>query len=229
MLASTAPFHQPARAEVLVRAQGRCRMVSGGYEAFNGHCLFKHKQAGGTDAYVVELDDGSDYTFSGPNPQALSVQTYRGIRNVQHKAEQDHDVFVWDDGEPRRLSVRLDHLRNPDAKFEDDPQKATTGTLIGEAVGALLGSLISGSGRSTSTETARVGAPVTEVQSLVGVKGGSAEAELTRRGYIYRGGSQGIASSFTFFEQPRTGNCVGVETVDGRYQKILYADRSSCN
>jgi hypothetical protein len=71
----SAPFAPAAMAEVLVRAQGRCKLMSGGYEAFNGHCTFKHKKAGNTDAYVVKLDDGTDFNFSGPGVQALSVQT----------------------------------------------------------------------------------------------------------------------------------------------------------
>jgi hypothetical protein len=46
----SAPFAPPARAEVLVRAQGRCKLMNGGYAAFNGHCTFKHKKAGAVDA-----------------------------------------------------------------------------------------------------------------------------------------------------------------------------------
>ena len=228
LLTASTPFHEAAHAEVLLRAQGRCKLVSGGYESYNGHCIFKHKAAGGTDAYVVKLDDGTDFVFRGPNPQALSVQTYSGIRNVRHNARPDHDVFIWNDGERRRLSVRLDHVQNPDVRFEDKPQKADTGTLLGAAVGALIGNLITGGGSSTSTETARMGAPVSELQSLVGVKGRSGEAELIRKRYIYRGGSTGIASKFSFWEQPRTNNCVGVQTADGRYQKIEYTDKSNC-
>ncbi|QEY33348.1 hypothetical protein EVJ50_03975 [Synechococcus sp. RSCCF101] len=224
----------PSRAEVLVRAQGRCKLVSGGLKDYNGHCLFKHKAAGGSDVFVVRLDDGSNFVFRGPNTQALSVQTYSGIRNVRHKAERDHDVFIWDDeGERRRLSVRLDHVQNPDVTFEDEPQQASTGALVGAAVGALIGNLIGGGDSSTSTsrsrESASVGAPVGELQDLVGRKGGQAEPNLVRRGYIYRGGSTGISSKFSFWEQPGTGNCVGIETSDGRYQKIVYADRSSCD
>ena len=82
----SAPFAPAAMAEVLVRAQGRCKLISGGYPAFNGHCTFKHKKAGNIDAYVVKLDDGTEFNFSGPNAQALSVQTYDGIRSVSHRA-----------------------------------------------------------------------------------------------------------------------------------------------
>jgi hypothetical protein len=228
LFTASLPFHQAARAEVLVRAQGRCLLRSGSYEAYNGHCVFKHKQSGGSDAYVVKLDDGTDFTFRGPNPQALQVQTYRGITNARHKAAGNTDVFMWNDGEERYLSVKLDQVQNPDAKFEDEPQKATTGSLLGAAVGALIGGLIAGNNTGTASEPARVGAPVSELQSLVGVKGGSAEGEMTRKGYTYRGGAQMGDSAFTYWQQPRTDNCVAVRTTDGRYQSITYTETSNC-
>jgi hypothetical protein len=228
LLVASAPFHQIASAETLVRAGGRCKLTSGGYEAFNGHCIFKHKAAGGTESFVVKLDDGTDFIFSGPNPQALQLQTYRGIVNVRHNAKPDHDLFLWNDGEERRLSVKLDNVQNPDVTFESEPQKATTGSLVGAALGALIGGLITGSSKGGSTETARVGAPVSELQSLVGVRGSSAEAELTRKGYTYRGGDQMGDSSFTYWEQSRTNNCVAVRTTDGRYQSITYAEPQKC-
>lgn len=228
LLMASAPFHQSASAETLVRAGGRCKLESGGFVAFNGHCSFRHKAAGGTDSYVVKLDDGTDFIFSGPNAQALQLQTYRGIVNVRHNAKPDHDLFLWNDGEERRLSVKLDSVQNPDAQFEDEPQKATTGSLLGAAVGALIGGLIGGSNKGGSSEPARVGAPVSDLQSLVGVKGASAESELTRKGYTYRGGDQIGDSAFSYWEQPRTNSCVAVRTTDGRYQSITYAEPSKC-
>ena len=224
----SAPFAPAAMAEVLVRAQGRCKLMSGGYEAFNGHCTFKHKKAGNTDAYVVKLDDGTDFNFSGPGVQALSVQTYAGVRNVKHKAQADHEVFSWNDGEARRLSVRLDQVQNPDVRFDDPPQKADTGTLLGAAVGALIGGLITGK-PVTTTEPAREGAPVSDLQSLVGARGGQAEGTLTSKGYTYRGGTKLADSSFTYWEQPSTNNCVTIRTTDGRYQSITYTKPSNCN
>jgi hypothetical protein len=228
LLMASIPFQQTAMAEVLVRAQGRCKLTSGGFDAFNGHCTFKHKSAGGRDSYVVKLDDGTDFVFSGPNPQALQVETYSGIKNVRHNEKPDHDLFLWNDGEERRLSVKLDQVSNPDADFDSPPQKVTTGSLVGAALGALIGGLIAGNTRSSSTEPARVGAPVTELQSLVGVKGASAEAELTRKGYTYRGGDQIGDSAFSYWQQPRTSNCVAVRTTDGRYQSITYSEPQKC-
>lgn len=229
LLTASAPFHQAALAEVLVRAQGRCKLTSGEFVAFNGLCTFKHKAAGGRDAYIVRLDDGTEFNFSGPSPEALQVETYNGIRNVRHNAKPDHDLFLWTDGEERRLSVKLDRVENPDAQFEDSPQQASSATLLGTAVGALIGGLIAGNAnRSSSSQPARVGAPVPELQSLVGVRGSSAEAEMTRRGYTYRGGDQMGDSAFVFWQQPRSSNCVAVRTSDGRYQSITYAEPKRC-
>ncbi len=224
----TAIAPQAALAEVLVRAQGRCKLSSGGYVPFNGHCTFKHKQAGGVDAYVVKLDDGTEFNFSGPNPQALSVQTHAGIRNVRHTAQPDHDVFSWEDGEPRKLSVRLDRVENPDAGFDTPPQKADSTALVGAALGALIGGLISGKPAQRS-EAATQGAPVGELQSLVGARASGAEATITGKGYTYRGGAKSDGSSFTYWEQPRTNNCVAVRTTDGRYQSITYTTKADCN
>jgi hypothetical protein len=229
LLTASAPFHQSAFAETLVRASGRCKLARAGNELFNGHCSFKHKAAGGTDAFVVKLDDGTDFNFSGPNPQALQLQTYDGIVNVRHNAKPDHDLFLWEaDGGSHRLAVKLDTAQNPDVTFEDQPQKASSSALVGAALGGLLGALIAGSNKGGSSEPARVGAPVRELQSLVGVKGASAEGELTRKGYTYRGGDQIGDSAFTYWEQPRTDNCVAVRTTNGRYQSITYSERSRC-
>lgn len=220
----TAIVPQAALTEVLVRAQGRCKLTSGGYVPYNGYCTFKHKQAGGVDAYVIKLDDGTEFNFSGPNPQALNVQTYSGIRNVRHSAQPDHDVFSWDDGEPRKLSVRLDRVENPDAGFDTPAQKADSNALVGAALGALIGGK-----QAPRNEPATQGAPVGELQSLVGVRGSGAEAELTAKGYTDRGGAKMDGSSFTNWEQPRTNNCVVVRTADGRIQSATYTTKADCN
>ncbi len=229
LFTATAPFHQVASAETLVRAAGRCKLERAGNELFNGHCNFKHKAAGGTDAFVVKLDDGTDFNFFGPNPQALQLQTYDGIVNVRHNAKPDHDLFLWNtDGGDHRLSVKLDNVQNPDVTFDGKPQKATTATLVGVALGGLIGALIAGSNKGGSSEPAQVGAPVSALQSLVGVRGASAESELTSKGYTYRGGDQIGDSAFSYWQQPRTKNCVAVRTTDGRYQSITYIDPDKC-
>jgi hypothetical protein len=69
---------------------------------------------------------------------------------------------------------------------------------------------------------------VSQLQSLVGVRGSSAERELTARGYTYRGGDQIGDSAFSYWEQRHTDNCVAVRTTDGRYQSITYTEPGKC-
>lgn len=130
LLTASLPLLNEARAETLVRAQGRCKLTSGAFEAFNGHCTFQHKAAGGQHSFVVHLNDGTDFVFSGPGPQALQVQTYRGITNVLHNEKPDHAVvsrwatapsatgsspapaIAWRCAPPRAATSRH-HLRRP--------------------------------------------------------------------------------------------------------------------
>jgi hypothetical protein len=157
--------------------------------------------------------------------QALQLQTCRGIVNVRHNEKPDHDLVLWNDGEERRLSVKLDHGQNPDVKFEAQPQKATTGPLIGTALGALIGGLITGNTKAGSSEPARV----SDLQSLIGVKSASAEGEMTRRGYTYRGGEQIGDSAFSSWQQPNSGNCLSVRTTESRYQSITSSEPAECS
>jgi len=83
--------------------------------------------------------------------------------------------------------------------------------------------------RLLSGDAGTPGTPVRELQSLVGVKGGHAELTLTRKAYICVKGAAGGDRLSSYWRQPRTGNCVSVETVDGRDQQIRYAPRSICD
>jgi hypothetical protein len=226
--AAAVPLALPAAADTLARAHGRCKLMNGEFEAFDGHCVTKQKQMGSTMAFVVELDNGSVYTFSGPNRQALHVDTYDGIRNVTFRDEQDRGVFIWtSEGQRHRLAVKLDTAHNPDVSY-DDTQPTSVGTALGTLAGAIIGGLLSGA-TTTTTTPARVGAPVTDLQSLVGARGGQAEATLHSKGYTYRTGKQMGDSAFTYWSQPGSGNCVVIRTTDGRYASITYAEKSECS
>ncbi len=134
---------QPASAETLARSHGRCKLTSGTYVVFDGYCVAKQKQQGGTTLFVVELDNGSKYSFSGPNKQALQVETYDGIHNVQFTEDPDKGVFVWqEDGNRSRLSVKLDEQHSPNVSH--DAPTPSLGTALGTLAGALIGNLITG-------------------------------------------------------------------------------------
>jgi hypothetical protein len=142
LLAST------AGAETVARAQGRCKLTSGDYKAFDGHCTVKQKQQGNTMSFVVELDNGSHYRFFGANKQALQVETHDGIHNVQFQEDPDKGVFTWaGENQPQRLSVKLDTQHPPNVSHDSTTDQAL-GTLIGAGVGALIGNLLSGGNAS---------------------------------------------------------------------------------
>jgi len=67
-----------------------------------------------------------------------------------------------------------------------------------------------------------------DLADLVGAKGGQAEGELERRGYVYaRGSTSGDAKYSSWYNQS-TRRCVMIRTADGRYQSIVQAPPSDC-
>lgn len=145
------PFASRVSAETLARAHGRCKLSQEDFNAFDGYCTVKQKQQGDTTIFVVELDNGSDYSFFGPNKQALQVETYEGIHNVQFKEDPDKGVFTWqEDGDTNILSVKLDTQHDPNASHDSSAEEAV-GTVLGAAVGALIGNLLGGGGQSSES------------------------------------------------------------------------------
>lgn len=136
----------PARAETTARFDARCKLNNGNSQTFDGHCTVKQKQRDNTTVVVVHMDNGNDYRFYGPNKQALQVETFDGIHNVQYRENNNKELFVWDEfGSRQRLAIVLDAQRAADVSHDEDPQQAL-GTIIGAGVGALIGSLLSGGG-----------------------------------------------------------------------------------
>lgn len=229
-----------ATAETLARAHGRCQLISDNYKAFDGHCVVKQKQQGGTTIFVVELDNGSHYRFYGPNKQALQVETHDGIHNVQFQENPDKGVFIWqEDGEKHRLSVKLDTQHDPNVSH-DNPADQAAGALIGAGVGALIGALIAGNQpkpSNTNASTApKLGNTPENLYStvppaladLVGARAGQAETTLVGRGYTYRNTVTFEGGKSAYYIENKTGYCVEVGTVDGRYSTIVYNSSDRC-
>lgn len=224
------PLAHSVSAETLARAQGRCKLTAGTYTVFNGHCVTKQKQQGSTTIFVIELDDGSEYRFRGPSKQALQVETSDGIHNAQFTESPDRGVFAWqEEGENKRLSVKLDTQHPPDVSH-DDPAPSL-GTALGALAGALIGGLVSGNKPSTLPRTASVniGGEVPALADLVGARAGQAENALRQRGYVWQNATQQADSAYSNWIESKTGNCVAIRTTDGRYAAILYAPKADCD
>jgi hypothetical protein len=147
----------PSQAETVARANGRCQLKENGYQAYNGYCTVKQKQNGGTSIFVVDLENGNRFRFSGPNRQQLHVETPSGIeQNVLFEDQGSMGRFTWNDGRlTRQLAVKTDTITNPNAQFDDHHSSSTGATLAGAAVGALIGALLSGGKHSNGSTGAR--------------------------------------------------------------------------
>lgn len=227
-LLATASITTPALAETVARANGRCSLKENGYQAFNGYCTIKQKQNGGTTIFVVDLDNGTRFRFSGPGRQQLHVETESGIgTNVLFEDQGSKGVFSWNDGSTtHKLAVKTDVVTNPNAQIDDHPSTATGATVTGALVGGLIGALLSG-GRPAAPASGAVGLPVADLQNLIGADPGFVESRLTASGYTYMRSSPTENGVDSFWR--RAGSCVNVRSVLNRYSSFTYANPASCN
>lgn len=217
----------PSQAETVARANGRCQLKENDYQAYNGYCTVKQKQNGGTSIFVVDLEDGSRFRFSGPNRQQLHVETDSGIeQNVLFEDQGSMGRFTWNDGRTtHQLAVKTDTVTNPNAQFEDHHSSSTGATVAGAAVGALIGALLSG-GKHNSNATGAEGQPVSELQNLIGGDPGYVESRLTASGYTYIQSSPRENGVDSFWK--RGESCVDARNILNRYQSFTYANLSRC-
>jgi hypothetical protein len=66
------------------------------------------------------------------------------------------------------------------------------------------------------------------LQDLVGARGGSGEQALQDRGYTYVKGEKSGDASYTNWRNTRTGQCIIVRTVNGRYESLVKAPDADC-
>ncbi|ACK70524.1 hypothetical protein PCC7424_2097 [Gloeothece citriformis PCC 7424] len=67
------------------------------------------------------------------------------------------------------------------------------------------------------------------LKDLVGARAGQAEGELQRRGYTYRNTQTFEGGKSAYYIENKSGYCVEVGTVDGRYSSIVYNSSDRCN
>lgn len=216
-----------AMAETVARANGRCMLKDNGYEAYNGYCTVKQKQNGGTTVFVVDLENGNRFRFSGPNRQALHVETPSGLAaNVLFEDHGSKGVFSWNDGNStHRLAVKTDTVTNPNAQFDDHHSTSTGATLAGAAIGALIGALLGG-GRPAPAPSGAIGQPVPGLQDLVGGDPGFVESRLTSAGYTYIQSAPRENGQDSFWKRGST--CVDVRSILNRYESFTFANPSRC-
>jgi hypothetical protein len=228
-LLASGTFATPSLADTMARANGRCSLKDNSFEAYNGYCTIKQKQNGGMTIFVVDLENGNRFRFSGPSRQQLHVETHSGIeQNVLFEDQGSKGVFTWNDGvSTHRLAVKTDEVTNPNAQFDDHPSTSTGTALAGAAVGALIGALLGGGAKQANTPARVEGQPVADLQNLIGSDPGFVESRLTSMGYTYIRSAQGENSVNSFWK--RGSSCVDVRSVLNRYQSFTYANLTNCN
>jgi hypothetical protein len=228
-LLASATLATPSLADTVARANGRCSLKDDSYESYNGYCTIKQKQNGGTVVFVVDLENGNRFRFSGPSRQQLHVETHSGlVPNVLFEDKGSKGVFTWNDGDStHRLAVKTDEVTNPNAQFDDHPSTSTGSAVAGAAVGALIGALLAGGAKHANTPAGVQGQPVADLQNLIGSDPGFVESRLTSMGYTYIRSTQGENSSHTYWK--RGISCVDVRSTLNRYQSFTYSNSENCN
>lgn len=69
--------------------------------------------------------------------------------------------------------------------------------------------------------------PVSNLQDLIGARGGDGEYQLERRGYTFLRTEKTDTDAYGYWKS-RHGDCVIVRTTDGRYASIVHAPNFDC-
>lgn len=73
------------------------------------------------------------------------------------------------------------------------------------------------------------GDPVGPLSDLVGARAGQqAEAEVKAKGYTWVRTEKGKESSYSYWTEKGSDNCVSIRTADGLYEAIAYAPKPDC-
>lgn len=67
-----------------------------------------------------------------------------------------------------------------------------------------------------------------DVEDLVGARGAGGETQLLSRGYEQRDTNTVRDQRFTFWWNPKNGQCISVSTMDGRYASIQAVPAANC-
>ena len=67
-----------------------------------------------------------------------------------------------------------------------------------------------------------------ELRDLIGMRAANGERQLRNRGYKLQDASYGGNSRWAYWWNKREAQCIGVTTIDGRYQSIVSTPASSC-
>jgi hypothetical protein len=94
-----AALTMPAQAQSVAKSDAECRLSKNGEVVYNDDCTVKEKAGDGRETFVVKLDNGKIFRFSGPNRQNLRIEDdFTSGFNVLFEDKGAKGVFSWSDG-----------------------------------------------------------------------------------------------------------------------------------
>jgi len=88
-----------AQSQAVAKSDAECRLSKNGEVVYNDDCSVKEKASEGRESFVVKLDNGKIFRFSGPNRQSLRIEDdFANASNVLFEDKGSRGVFSWNDG-----------------------------------------------------------------------------------------------------------------------------------
>lgn len=87
------------QSQAVAKSDAECRLSKNGEVVYNDDCTVKEKVSEGRESFVVKLDNGKIFRFSGPNRQNLRIEDdFANASNVLFEDKGSKGVFSWNDG-----------------------------------------------------------------------------------------------------------------------------------
>ena len=192
----------PALAQSVAKSDAGCRLSKNGEVVYNDDCTVKEKAGDGRETFVVKLDNGKIFRFSGPNRQNLRIEDdFGGGSNVLFEDKGAKGVFSWSDGNSTyKLMVKTG-------------SSSAGGSSAGGNDGSSAGGLV-------------LGPPVPDLQYMVGKSPAASALGFVIRGTKYVGETQVPQGTLTYMLDKK--RCVAFLSANSIYQSITLADASKC-
>jgi hypothetical protein len=89
----------PAQGQSVAKSEAECRLSRNGEVVYNDDCTIKEKTGDGRETFVVKLDNGKTFRFSGPNRLNLRIEDdFENASNVLFEDKGAKGIFSWNDG-----------------------------------------------------------------------------------------------------------------------------------
>ena len=157
-----------------------------------------------TDKYEVHADEGGPVFINGKKTKLKKV----------------NDNYYEATGSGITVSIAINPNGSPNVSYTG--KHGINGICQASESGG------SGKGSNSGDRSSAAQDSIPGLQDLVGARGSSGEQALEERGYKFVKGEKSGGASYTNWLNTRTGQCVIVRTVNGRYESLVKAPDADC-